>query len=258
MLSNGTYTRTELAPAGGVYPRFFIEPVQDELASVQQGRPIFRNEERVEIVIPGDPTKCPVHRVTDEHRNRWRQQYDAFKKGMEAPVEGTPLEEWPAVNRAQVMELRAIGILTVEQISTLSDTATQRVMGLSGLRARAQAYLDDASAIALTEQLSAENDGLRLEVSTLKRQVEELGAATARLHSDMMAMRNAPHPLATAVPAASDPMQGVLMQQPGGSARPAPESSLNEFAEQRRRPGRPRKDAGQPQIPSHEDARETA
>jgi hypothetical protein len=246
MLTNGTYTRTELGPAGGVYPRFFIEPVQDELASAQQGRPIFRQEERVEIVIPGDPTKCPVHRVTDEHRNRWQQQYDAFKKGMETPVEGTPLEEWPALNRAQVAELRGIGILTVEQVAGLSDTATQRVMGLAGLRTRALAYLDDASAIALTEKLSAENDALQLEISTLKRQVEELGAITQRLNGELLSRQNAPHPLATDVPGASDPMQAALMQQTGNFARTAPESSLSEFVEQRRRPGRPRKEAALP------------
>lgn len=245
MLSNGTYTRTEGAPPGGVYPRFYMEAVQDELASANAGHACYREEERVEIILPGNPLTCPVHRVNDEHRFRWAREYAAFKEGIEAAPDGIPIEEWPILNRAQVMELRALKIRTVEQMSQLPDTATQRAMGLAQLREKARAFLDDAAAIALTERVTKENDTLRNQVSTLTRQVEELGAATTQMHAELMAMRNAPHPLATTAPMSLDPLQAGRLMAAGDMGRGAPQSSLGEFAETRRRPGRPRRDRSQ-------------
>lgn len=245
MLSNGTYTRTEGAPAGGVYPRFYMEAVQDEIASANAGHACYRNEERVEIILPGNPLTCPVHRVNDEHRHRWAREYEAFKQGMEAAPDGIPIEEWPILNRAQVLELRGLKILTVEQMSQLPDTATQRAMGLAQLREKARAYLDDAAAVALTERISRENDGLRNEVATLRRQVEELGTLSTQMHAELMGMRNTPNPLGTTAPMMLDPLQAGRMMQAGEMGRGDPQSSLGQFAETRRRPGRPRKERDQ-------------
>src|SRR4029077_1175917 len=111
----GQFTRTNsFAPStrDSVQPRFHIEPVVDEIASADQGRPIFRNEERVQFIMPGSPNQ-PVFRVSDEHRQRWAEQYAAFKRGEEMAVDGTPLEQWPILTRGQVLELKAIGIYTV-------------------------------------------------------------------------------------------------------------------------------------------------
>ncbi len=95
-IANATYTRsTSLAPnQARNYPRFFIETMRDENASRQNGREMFRDEERVEIVMPGNPYTRPVMRVTDEHRQIWPKQYEAFKAGQEIAIDGTPLEAW--------------------------------------------------------------------------------------------------------------------------------------------------------------------
>src|ERR1700674_1234177 len=123
-LAHGTYTRTDGMPGGDRnYPRFFLHDEQDQLATEQQGRPIFKSEERVEIIMPGNPLTRPVQRVTDEHRQKWPEQYKAFKQGQEMSVEGTPLEQWPILKRAQVLELKALGHLTVEHVATMDDLA---------------------------------------------------------------------------------------------------------------------------------------
>jgi hypothetical protein len=227
---------------GGIRPRFYFEAVQDQLATAREGRPIFRQEERVELFMAGNPQTVPVLRVTDEERRRWPEAYDAFKKGEEVALQGTPLEEWPILNRAQVRELKALEIYTIEDIATMSDLATQRGMGLMGLRGRARAFLDDAAAMGLTEELTAENDILKSKIAALEHQVKELGEITQRLHGELMGVKNAPNPLATVIPGLSDPMQAAVMQRADISAREQPAvSSLAQFNEsQARRRGRPR------------------
>src|ERR1700744_123488 len=100
VLANASYDRNYGAPSTGVYPRFFVDQVQDMVASEQQGRPIYRDEERVEIIMPGNAQTRFVARVTTEHTGRWPKEYQAFKEGIEIPPDGTPLEEWPILKRS--------------------------------------------------------------------------------------------------------------------------------------------------------------
>jgi len=243
----GQYTRSwaggEQSAPGSVRPRFYIDPVQDELASAREGRPIFREVERVEIFLPGNPYTMPVENVTDEHRQRWPREYEMFRQGIEQTADGTPLGEWPILNRAQVLELKGLQIQTIEEVAALSDTACQRAMGLMQLRTKAQAYLDDAAAMALTEQLSKEGEIQRSQIASLERQVAELSDLTSKLHGELMAMRNAPHPVATAIPGMSDPAQQAAWGTMQGAAPPRedPRSTLGAFVNEKRRPGRPRK-----------------
>lgn len=241
---NAQFTRTQsFAPStrDPVQPRFHIEPVKDEQASAEQGRPIFRNEERVQFILPGSPNQ-PVFRVLDEHRERWPEQYAAFRRGEEMSVEGTPLEQWPILTRAMVLELKALGVHSVEQASQLPDTAVQRI-GRGGyqLRERAKAYLDDADACALSERLNRENEALNARISAQDRQIAELKELSDRTHGQLMALQNQPNPVATFVQGSNDPMERARQ---GMAPTPSEPSSLDGLGEPvRRGPGRPRKDA---------------
>ncbi len=243
------YTRSwagsEAPPPGtGAHARFYMDPVQDELASASAGRPIFKEVETVEIFLPGNQWLQPVHRVTDVDRQRFAREYDLFRQGLEQTPEGTPIEEWPILNRAQVLEMRAMQIRTIEEVAGLSDVACQRAMGLTQLRNKARAYLDDAAALALTEQLSAQNESLLAEVASIKREKDELAELVNRLHGEVMGLKNAPHPIATAIPGMMDPIQAAATQHAGIAPREAPETSLGAFVDEKRRPGRPsRKEA---------------
>lgn len=225
----GAFTRSMsfLASADPSQPRFFMDAQQDEAATAAAGRPIFKQRELVQILQPGSPNQ-PVFEVTDEYRNRWPEQYAAFKRGEEMSVEGTPLEQWPVLNRQMVMELKALQIYTVEQCAALSDLAVQKI-GLGGraIRDRALAYLDDAAAVALQERLTHENDQQRAEIMSLRRQVEELGSLVNSLHSQMMTAQNAPHPLATAVPMHSDPVEMAKMGSSYQTQQPVAQSALD-------------------------------
>jgi hypothetical protein len=243
MLSNGSYTRHFAGDReGSVYPRFFIEPVIDRMASEAAGRPIYRDEERVEILMPAIAnTTIPVERVNDQHIQRWPEDYKAFKEGLEPALNGFPLEEWPVLRRGQVLELKALHFRTVEDIAAMSDLAIQKVgMGGIQLRNAAKAFLDDAEHVALTEQQSKRIDLLTAENTALKNQVEELGTLTRQIHAEMMQMKNAQHPIATAIPGMADPLQLGAYEQPAAQ-REMPQSSFASFANEGRRRGRPPK-----------------
>lgn len=240
-VANGTFTRTNSFGEGGPrnIARFFMDSIQDEAATVREGRPIFKQVERVEIILPGNPHTRPVFNVTDEHRQQYAKEYEAFKQGLEMAPEGTPIEEWPILNRAQVLELKALGFYTVENIADAADYNLQKIgRGFYALREKAKAFLDDAHHAALVEKLSRENEAKDAEIAALKRQVEELASLVNNIHSELATMKNAPSPLATVIPGSLDPVETA-------KAAASPErtgSALDELAAPKRR-GRPRKDA---------------
>lgn len=232
---NGAFTRTNSFAPGQetIFPRFYLDQVEDQVASSMQGRPIFRDEERVEIIMPGNPNTRPVHRVTEEHRQRWPKQYEAFKKGIELSPEGTPLEEWPRLRRSQILELKGLGFVTVEQVARMDDHAIQRI-GIGGrqLREVALAFLDDAERNRLTEQLSAESERKDMQIATLQNQVTTLSEKLNELFARHQATLDAPGPIESHIPALHDPLE---------QAKTAPvstgQSSLANMATRRR--GRP-------------------
>lgn len=219
-VANGAFTRTNSFGQGGAknYPRFHTAEVEDRTASEIQGRPIFRTVERVEIFMPGNPLTRPVAEVTEEHKQTWPEEYKRFKDGMEMSVTGTPLEEWPRLKRAMVLELKALGFLTVEHVAAMDDLAVQRIgMGGMGLRNLAKAFLDEAESHALTERLTAQNDRSNAENAELREKIKQMGEQLDRVFGELQGLRNAPHPLQSHVPGLSDPVE----QAKAASAIPA-------------------------------------
>lgn len=163
-------------PEFTVFPRFYIEAVQHSAKSEAAGRPIFEDREYVEIRIAGDNKSVVVRKVSEEDKQRWPTAYAAFKNGLEAPVEGTPLHHWPALSVSQVAELRALNINTVEALAALSDTGISKI-GFNGrvMVAKAKAFLDTAKGTADAQKMAAENEALRADIEMLKEQIKALG-----------------------------------------------------------------------------------
>lgn len=191
---------------------FYLAAVADPAASAAAGRQIFRNAEMVRVVVPGSVTNVHVKYVDEEAKARWPREYEAFKAGVEAPPEGTPIEQWPILLPAQVQELKHFKIHTVEEIAELSDQALQRIgMGARNLRDHARAFLKKAERLALTSQLTQENDMLRSRVAALEAQVGELGRLLERLDGERRATADRASPLASTPPALADPMELLKM-----------------------------------------------
>lgn len=158
-----------------IIPRFCTKPVQNNFLSEKNGKPHFEDREFVEMIAPGLAKSIPFEEVTEEHKRRWPQQYDAFKRGMEPTTEGTPLEEWSAITASTALNLRGHNIKTVEQLAGVSDAVLQDV-GIGGrdMRERARNFLEAAKGNAPVEALQAELTRAHDETAMLRQQIADL------------------------------------------------------------------------------------
>ena len=175
-----TEFRDPSAPKSPAIPQFFTEAVKLEWKSRQEGRPIFEDREFVRIIIPGDRRSMAVEPVGEAHKQRWPREYEAFRAGREAPLEGTPLSEWPVsmMSPARVQELAYFNLRTVEQLAAVNDAQLQGLgMGARELRERARTWLEVAAkGAAPIERLISRNEELTREAERLTRELTEANA----------------------------------------------------------------------------------
>lgn len=168
----------------GLIVVFSREPVQNDAKSEISGRPIFDDVEMVTILKPDSRDIVGPRPVTDVDRRRFSVRYAEYRKADAQVLEGTPVEQWPALSKIQVHELRAFGIRTVEQLAGLADAGPTGPGGTGHglapeLIARAQAFLDHARDGATVERLAAENTRLKADLITAHAENRRLGALVA-------------------------------------------------------------------------------
>ncbi len=160
-------------------PFFKTIAVQDEKASKEAGRPIFKETEVVEVRIAGDRNYAPVFpahqmwmRQNGEevtYAQRWPDAYARFKAGKEQVADGTPLSELPFLSEAKRAELRALKVYTAEALASLEGKQLA-ALGTLGreLKTQATAYLDSAKGGAGVAALAAEVEALRAELAAVR------------------------------------------------------------------------------------------
>lgn len=150
--------------------RFFYKEREDKVKTKEEGRPIYKEVEYCEIRVRGnrDPQACRP--ATHADRMRFPRHYEAFKKRVELPEEGTPLAEWPQISRTQIEELSFLNIKTVEQLSKAADTHIGKFRGGYTLKQRATDWLTSSNATALI----ANNEALKAQIKALESKVERL------------------------------------------------------------------------------------
>ncbi|MBF0309844.1 MAG: hypothetical protein HQL56_09975 [Magnetococcales bacterium] len=157
-----------------LFVEFFYKAIPDRFRSEQEGRPIHTQKVYVRILTPGQKDEF-VGPARDKDRERFPRQWDAFQRNMTLPLDGTPLEQWPALEVSQVADLKSLNIFTVDQLASLSDNALQKVgLGARELVARAQAYLEQARGNAPAERLAASLQRSEEEIERLKEEVARL------------------------------------------------------------------------------------
>ena len=115
---------------------------------------------------------------------RWRDiepAYEAWKKGHELPVNGTPLAHWPGIVTAAADVLRQHGLRTVEEVRDLTESQLEKVRlpNMRDLRQSAKAFLDNAK-VADAAERDVERDNRISELEErLAAAMELLEAKTA-------------------------------------------------------------------------------
>jgi len=102
--------------------------------------------------------------------------YEAWLAGVEAPVSGTSLEAWPALNKAGVKAFRDAGYKSVEDIEAMTDGDIVRVRfpGVRKIRDLARAYIANKAGSAQIEEMVAKRDA---EIDELKALVADMQSA---------------------------------------------------------------------------------
>jgi len=157
-----------------LYVKFFYHPRKNELLSTQEGRPIYEDREYIEITVPGNRDMVVCRPISDIERERFPRHYAAFRNKAAQPNDGTPLNIWPALTKAQVEEMKFFNVHTVEQLAGMSDEQSQKFMGIQNLRTRARAFLEESGKSAAAEKLSSELAKRDEEIAYLKAQMEEI------------------------------------------------------------------------------------
>lgn len=165
-----------------VTPRFYEETVKTDQID-ENGLPVFRTIEFVELLIAGDKGNAPVKRVNEgvkaqfpDHYARWK----ATKVNPDMIGDGIPLSLWPVIPKEMAKALEYINVFTVQQLAGIDDNAISKpgAIGLRDMREKAKAFLESAKSAAPIAKLEVENKDLKSRISMLETQLEQLIKAT--------------------------------------------------------------------------------
>lgn len=163
-----------------LFVEFYTDAVKNIAKSESEGRPIFEDVVYISISFPGDRTKKVVRPVSDEDKLRFSRHWEAFQKGETGQnVQGTRLEQWPILSRSEIAELKALSILTVEQLASLPDSALNW-FGAREYRTKALAYIEMAKDSAVATKFAKENDELKSEIAQLREQLKDISSQLSK------------------------------------------------------------------------------
>lgn len=151
-------------------------PAKSEAA----GHEVYEDIVMVHVQQPGDMQ--PVsreYRAGDERR--WPESWAAFQEKRKPVHDGTPLAILFPASPAMVKNLEGVGIHTIEQLRSVTDTGLTNIpMGME-LRNKATAFLDARDGADGFNKIQAQLDRAREENNSLQLQMKELTAQMATL-----------------------------------------------------------------------------
>jgi hypothetical protein len=172
----GNQTIVSYGDDSGLFAEFYLGSVIDNAESQLHGRPIYKSVDFLRIIFPGDNTKTydkPVNMQMVGNRppdpDRFPRQWAQYQAQQTQVQDGTPIEQWPPISKAQALNLKSLHIHTVEQLAALSD-GNLNWMGARQLRENAKAWLDEAESGAETIKLRNQVEALQAQIEAMQNQ----------------------------------------------------------------------------------------
>jgi len=176
--------------------QFEQRPIEDKKASLAAGHTVMKNVEFA-LVTPPYSKDCFEFKVEQWFKNQeqnvrngripeswlkhWKAGYEAWKQGLETPLHGTDIRNWPVLSPAQVKNLINAGCRTIEDLAAANEEGLRRIgMGGIELKNKANAYL----------QAAKDHGPLVLENTELKNQVAQLQGSVESLSAQVQALLN--------------------------------------------------------------------
>ena len=158
--------------------RFYYAPVK--AGDDEHGIPVYNDV--VFVTINVDATNTVERKARDTDYERFPDQYAYFLKSTAAyePIQNqVPLEMWAMCSPADVANLKARGIRTVEDLAAVKNELRSRMPpSVAALVTSAQNYLSMAGSVnkdsKRADTLISENANLREEVELLRAEIKAL------------------------------------------------------------------------------------
>ncbi|MFQ5356633.1 MAG: hypothetical protein ACE5DY_09165 [Mariprofundaceae bacterium] len=154
------------------HARFYKHPVLQGFESRKAGRPIYKDEDFIEIQVPGQKNSIIKRAVQEKDKVDYPVEWNAWESNSGEGVTGSPIDHLPGITPSKVLELQALGIYTVEQIVDLNETGIQKVgHGARALIKTAEQYLGQTSEI---DEVNKKNEALSKQIAELTEKVAAL------------------------------------------------------------------------------------
>ena len=155
----------------GVLITIYDRAVKDEKASESSDVPKYTSQLYIKKKVPNsrDEYDQPF-KPTD--REKYPELIDAFEQGEKIPLNGIPLDQWPALDVTQVQTLKSAHIFTVQSVAELAETGFHRLPpGYANLKVKAQKWLNQGREL---EALQKKNADLLKRVEALEKLGKEI------------------------------------------------------------------------------------
>jgi len=154
---------------------FHTESRKDEAASEEAGKPIYANVPYVKILAPGNDKEIIDRAVLARDKERFPKEWFKFTHNETPKVDGTPIEFWPQLNKAQADTLKANNIFSVESLAVVSDQDVSGLgMGILELKNKAKTWIEMQDGSADINKLAEKNRKLEEQVAALMKKVAAL------------------------------------------------------------------------------------
>lgn len=159
--------------------KFFYRDVKQGFESKKQGKPIWKTEEFISIMKPGNSKDIMERKVNDLDKERWGKIYDAWKNKEKQIQSGTRLEVLPGIEERKVELCKSLNIHTLEQLISIDEEGVKNLGdGARQFILEAKKYLQGSEAVGEmqkeVDEIKKENKKLLEENQELKDRINDL------------------------------------------------------------------------------------
>lgn len=177
------YDHTHTNADANLAVRFYMDAVEDESKTAEEGRLIAVDMEMIEIRVRGAKNDVVQRPARPEDYKRFPGAYRAFKDNKDVAYEGTPLKMWPPVSKAMCLELEFLGFHTVEQLAEASDTVVGKYAGMQKYKQLARSFLASSKDVSVISKMQKTNDDLQNQLASVKQMNDKLMARIEALEA---------------------------------------------------------------------------
>lgn len=181
------------------FVEFKMVVVDDRAATLQKGVRVTKDVPFAFVMQPG--SKDCVERVAEEwlasikrksldgspdaYPTEWieafHKKYEMWRAGLEAPLNGTSVRQWPLLSPSQAENFVSLGIPTIEDVAAMTEDAMRRFgLGAREYRDKAREWVQGA---AINEATTKENVELKEQLQKALDMVAAMNERLAQLES---------------------------------------------------------------------------